>query len=79
MSTLVQLTRAPLFSMTNLSELRVQWRRAPPQVHHSKFTNKLMFSEWMEETPDDLAEAWFFKICPPGKRCLVISHRVRMG
>ena len=47
------------------------------EYYQSQYANQLMFSEWMEETPPDLHSDWLLKICPPGKRCLVVTRRVR--
>jgi snurportin-1 len=33
----------------------------------------LMFSEWLEEIPNDFTNKWIMIICPIGKRCLVIA------
>eukprot|EP00039_Didymoeca_costata_P019733 m.338720 g.338720 ORF g.338720 m.338720 type:complete len:321 (+) comp18520_c0_seq1:180-1142(+) len=44
-------------------------------VPKKPFADQLLLSEWMEETPVDLAQNWYFMLCPIGKRCLVISSK----
>lgn len=41
-----------------------------------KYSNYLMFTEWLCELPHDLEENWFVKFCPYGKRCLVVAEKV---
>lgn len=41
-----------------------------------KYSNYLMFTEWLCELPVDLEEKWFVKFCPYGKRCLVVAEKV---
>ncbi|CAN8005663.1 unnamed protein product, partial [Ixodes hexagonus] len=36
---------------------------------------QLMLSEWLVEYPEQFEEDWLMKLCPVGKRCLVISSR----
>ncbi|XP_043232954.1 snurportin-1-like [Amphibalanus amphitrite] len=43
--------------------------------YQSQYSNQLMFSEWMETVPADLHTDWLLKMCPPGKRCLVVAKR----
>ncbi len=38
-----------------------------------------MLSEWLVEVPEDIAEEWIMRICPVGKRCLVVANRVRFS
>ena len=45
------------------------------EYYQSQYSNQLMFSEWMEGKPNDLETDWLLKICPPGKRCLVVAKR----
>lgn len=35
-----------------------------------------MFSEWLEEEPEDFETNWILVICPVGKRCLVVASGV---
>ena len=35
-----------------------------------------MFSEWLEESPDDFNTNWIMVVCPAGKRCLVVASDV---
>ena len=35
-----------------------------------------MFSEWLDEVPDDLETKWIMCMCPVGKRCLVVASEV---
>ncbi|GBM83743.1 Snurportin-1 [Araneus ventricosus] len=39
------------------------------------YRNQLMLSEWLVEVPDDLEEQWFLKLCPVGKRCLIVASK----
>ncbi|CAN8029740.1 unnamed protein product [Ixodes persulcatus] len=39
------------------------------------YRNQLMLSEWLVEYPEQFEEDWVMKLCPVGKRCLVISSR----
>eukprot|EP01134_Creolimax_fragrantissima_P008563 CFRG8563T1 len=41
----------------------------------SSYKDQLMLSEWMDERPVDLATHWLVKICPVGKRCMVVSSQ----
>ncbi|XP_037082762.1 snurportin-1-like [Pollicipes pollicipes] len=45
------------------------------EYYQSRYSNQLMFSEWMEEKPENLEADWLLKMCPPGKRCLVVAKR----
>ncbi|KAJ8979093.1 hypothetical protein NQ317_019621 [Molorchus minor] len=36
---------------------------------------RLMFSEFLTEVPEDLAENWFVKFCPQGTRVLLIAQK----
>ena len=35
-----------------------------------------MFSEWLEEIPNDFDANWIMVACPVGKRCLVVASEV---
>lgn len=35
-----------------------------------------MFSEWLEEEPDDFDKDWIMVVCPVGKRCLLVAMNV---
>ncbi|XP_065197216.1 snurportin-1-like isoform X1 [Sycon ciliatum] len=39
------------------------------------YRKQLMMSEWLVDVPDDFASKWLMKICPVGKRCLVVAGR----
>lgn len=51
----------------------------PMEVKHVKpprrYANQLMLSEWMVEKPVDFESEWLMKVCPIGKRNLVIASR----
>lgn len=40
---------------------------------HKKLRFRVMGSEWMKEVPSDLEENWLVKVCPKGKRILVVA------
>lgn len=42
-----------------------------------QYKNRLMFTEWLCEIPEDLEENWCVKFCPYGRRCLVVAEKVR--
>lgn len=35
-----------------------------------------MLSEWMLDIPEDFTQSWLMKLCPEGKRCLVVARAV---
>ncbi|XP_055946653.1 snurportin-1-like isoform X2 [Argiope bruennichi] len=39
------------------------------------YRNQLMLSEWLVEVPGDLADQWYLKLCPVGKRCLIVASK----
>ncbi|KAF2902589.1 hypothetical protein ILUMI_03596 [Ignelater luminosus] len=43
----------------------------------NRLHKKVMLSEWLLEKPSDLEENWVMKLCPIGRRCLVIAHNRR--
>jgi hypothetical protein len=36
-----------------------------------------MFSEWLDEIPEDFDKNWIMCLCPVGKRCLVVASEVK--
>ncbi|XP_044757992.1 snurportin-1 isoform X2 [Coccinella septempunctata] len=40
-----------------------------------KIKFRMTMSEWFTQIPEDLSDNWLFKLCPLGKRRLVISHK----
>jgi len=46
-----------------------------PRKLRKSYKNQLMFSEWLVETPEDLAEKWLLVLCPEGRRNLVVAGR----
>lgn len=46
-------------------------RRKPRRKYYG---HRIMLSEWLFSIPADLESSWYFKICPKGKRQLVVAH-----
>lgn len=44
-----------------------------------KFRNFLMLSEWLVDVPEDFSHSYLAVPCPVGKRCLVMSSKVRFS
>ncbi|KAF2902586.1 hypothetical protein ILUMI_03593 [Ignelater luminosus] len=39
-----------------------------------RFYGKLMLAGWLGTKPDNFETNWLIKLCPAGKRCLVVAH-----
>jgi snurportin-1 len=37
-----------------------------------------MFSEWLDDIPEDFDTNWIMVACPVGKRCLVVASEVKL-
>lgn len=40
------------------------------------YKNKLTFTEWFTDVPEDLEQSWVVKFCPAGKRSLIVAESV---
>jgi hypothetical protein len=60
--------------VTKKTNLRLQ--NSKRSLINPEYADVLMFSEWLEEVPNDLEDKWIMVICPVGKRCLVVASGV---
>lgn len=54
-------------------DVEVQRRR---KKNNNNFYKRVMLSEWLVEKPSGFEENWVVKLCPVGKRCLIIANNV---
>lgn len=56
-----------------VEEMEIVSRIKPPK----RYKDQLMLSEWLVDVPSDFEENWLMKICPVGKRNLVVAAKGR--
>lgn len=54
----------------------METEEATAKKKQNKYKHRLMFSEWLIESPPDLEQNWLVKLCPHGQRRLIVARKV---